>query len=308
MKTIPCYQTAPLSEIFQVIEGDAAIQGSQAWKLFRKEKIGASYAGTLANANPYQTCLQLWEEMLLGKDKPVNRAMQRGKDEEPKARDWFCKWQQRAFDPVVLQSVKWPFMIASLDGFIIENGEPIILEIKTPGLDNHLLALSGEVPEPYLWQIYFQMIVSGARKAWYVSWDGENGICIEVRRDDEKLAFLLEQAISFMDNFNERRPPKATERDKLILHDLALSERAEAYRRVSSEIEGKEKERELIRKELIDLAKTTHPRLQIGNLLQIQRVITKGRIKYDSIPVLKGIDLEGYRGDPIESYRIDLLT
>lgn len=41
-----------------------------------------------------------------------------------------------------------------------------------------------------------------------------------------------------------------------------------------------------------------------GNGVRVEKIVSKGRISYSKIPQLKEMDLEQYRGDSIESYRV----
>lgn len=300
--------TLPANSPCRIVIGPEGEQGTPEWLAFRKHKMGSSTAATIMGVDPWKTQLVLWEDMLLDKKTPVNRAMQRGKDEEPKARKWFNEWQQRAYEPVVLQMIDFPNIIASLDGYVVENGEFIGVEIKAPGLDDHLVALSGQVPEKYLWQIYHQMMVSGAKKWWYLSWDGEQGICIEVGLDLDKINLLFVETLNFMSLFETRTPPKTTERDRLLIQDSNMWRKAVAYICLDKEIREKLALKEEMRKEFIELAKTTHPRISIGDALSIQRVICKGTIDYSRIPQLQGVSLEEFRKEPIEQWRIDCLV
>jgi len=62
-----------------------------------------------------------------------------------------------------------------------------------------------------------------------------------------------------------------------------------------------EKKKDEIRKEMIGFSQGQNVK---GSMTKFTKVITSGRIKYDAIPELEGVDLEKYRGKSIESYRI----
>ena len=69
-----------------LVTGEASIQGSEAWKEFRRDKIGASDVPTILGENPWETPNEFWKRRMNSVDIPENAAMKRGKELESGAR------------------------------------------------------------------------------------------------------------------------------------------------------------------------------------------------------------------------------
>lgn len=81
-------------------------------------------------------------------------------------------------------------------------------------------------------------------------------------------------------------------------HWMELSER---YLSVKSQLAELEQLEEQYKKELIRLAEDKNCE---GAGLKLTKIVRKGNVKYKEIPELQDIDLEQYRSDPIETWRI----
>lgn len=276
-------------------------QRTQEWHNFRKGKLGSSAAAVVMEVSPWDTPLSLWESMQKGTEKKSTPAMQRGIDEEPIALQWFCGYMGRRFSPCVLQSINYPKIIASLDGFDFNSGEGV--EIKVPGMEDHLSAIEGIVPEKYKWQIQHQMFVSGAERWFYFSWWCASGVTIEVKRDNQAIERLVEAECGFLDKLEAGVPPCALARDWVVVTDVEACSLAQEYLDLDQNIKKQEKRKAQLKERIIDLVGLCHPRTTLG-FLSVQKVIRKGAIDYDAIEVLRTIDLEKYRKPCIESWRL----
>jgi len=287
---------------YRIIEGDEAIQGSEAWHQFRKGKIGASDAASIMGVSPWETRLEAWERIALGKSKPKTDAMDRGTRLEGKAREWINGVLQMECVPVVIQSVSHPDLIASLDGYIDVNGNVAILEIKCPGMSTHTEALKGKIPDHYYPQLQHQMDMVDVNEMWYISFDGNQGVILKCKRDEEYCKDLFFQELTFLASLINFRPPEATDKDWVRIVDPVLDVKAERYKELTRLADEVDIERDMLKKELIEEA--GHPRSRIGDL-SIQKVIRKGVLDYERIAKDSGIeDLERYRKLPIETWRI----
>lgn len=277
-------------------------QGSQEWLDFRKGKIGASMAPVIMGVSPFQTKLQLWEEIIFDTEKPKTMAMQRGTELEDKARQWVNKGLNREYKPVVLQSIHHPDFIASLDGYYEdEDGKPHLLEIKCPGQEAHLLALEGKIPDYYYPQLQHQMDLAAVDEILYMSFDGENGKFIFCERDEHYCTDLFAEELSFFASVLAFRPPEPSDRDEVVINSpIALIE-ADEYRTLSRLRDNIDQQMSDIKSRLIE--HTSHARSKIGSL-KIQKVIRKGCVDYSKIPELQKVDLDLYRKPHIESWRI----
>lgn len=276
-------------------------QGTQEWLDFRKTKITATDSAIIVGASHWKTRIQLYNEKIDLNVKPlyINDRMQRGLDLEPIARDLFCVRTGHDMQPRVIVK-EWA--MASLDG-INERNE--ILEIKCPGEKDHSIALSGKVPDHYYPQLQHQMYVCDSQKAFYFSFDGMDGVIVEVFRDDEYIEKMIIEEKKFYDCLINKTPPEPSEGDYIERNDQLWQQCASKWRSITSSIKELEKEEEELRKQLVFLSGESNTKGGGISLCQIQR---KGNVQYDKIPELKGLDLEIYRKPAINSWRITCNT
>jgi putative phage-type endonuclease len=109
-------------------------QGTDDWHQWRATGIGASDAPCIMGENPWNSRKQLFDEKLdkiLGfsnKRRPLNAAMARGVSLEPEARALYNEEKGSITTSICIQSMRYPWMLASLDGINIDNR--IAVEIK----------------------------------------------------------------------------------------------------------------------------------------------------------------------------------
>src|SRR5215469_10458611 len=159
-------------------------QGSDEWKAWRKTVITATDCPAILGSSLWTTPYVCWQRKLdLIEEQKCNAAMERGVQLEPEARSQFIKRYGINMIDVPVESSEFEFLGASLDG--LSDCEKYILEIKCGGTKLHEMAEKGEIPQYYRDQIQHQLLVTGAEKAFYYSYDGANGIMIEVTPDPE---------------------------------------------------------------------------------------------------------------------------
>lgn len=269
-------------------------QNSDAWTTWRGKGLGSSDAPVIMGVSPWKTPYQLWEEKTgLVKGFQGNFATQRGHEMEPKARAAFELEIGEEFPPVVAEHTNYPYIRASLDGFNSELNA--VLEIKCPGKEDHALAMSGKVPEKYWPQLQHQLLVTGASKVYYYSYDGEKGATVEVLPDLPYITTLLQAETAFWDLVQNKIAPEMTDKDAETITDAELVMLAEHYASYDEQI----KKLEIKMKELKDkiVEKCTHAKTKVGKLT-ITRSTRSGSIDYAKIPELKGVDTEQYRKEP----------
>ncbi len=271
-------------------------QGSPEWLQFRKTKVTATDACIIMGANHRKTKTQLYYEKISDDPpKPPTARMQRGKDLEPIARELFTlKTGIEAFPAVVVKD----WTMASLDG-ISQNNE--IVEIKCPGDADHSIALKGKVPDHYYPQLQHQMHVCGIDKMYYFSFDGMDGVTIEVLRNPLYVEKMLIEEIRFYNCLVNKTPPEPSEKDYIERNDSQWEQCAQRWRVVSSSLKDLEKEEEELRKQLIFLSGETNTK---GSGIFLSQVLRKGNVDYTKIPELKNVDLEKYRKGTINSWRL----
>lgn len=274
-------------------------QRSQAWRDFRRFRIGASEAASILNIDPYRSRLDLWNQKVYGLETPITPAMQKGIDLEPLALAWVNANipTDAPYVPVVAQHTEWDWMIASLDGW---NGVQLV-EIKCNGSGNHALAMQGTVPKAHMAQMQHQLLVTGSSLAWYVSFDGQEGVTIPVHRDNLFLGRLYIDEWAFYQSIINLQPPEPTEEDFVSMTDPALQEKASRLERLKAKMSEDEAEFNALKAEICD--KITHPRVRIAGL-KITKVVRPGAIDYSKVEQLRGLDLEPFRKNPVESWRI----
>jgi putative phage-type endonuclease len=276
-------------------------QGSQEWLSWRKTVITATDCSCIMGNNPWTTENKCWQRKLgLIPEQKSNEAMERGKRLEPEARAHFNERYGFDMNPEVVESSEFNFLGASLDG-ISESGYTI-LEIKCGGSKLHSMASKGEIPQYYLDQMQHQLLVTGASKCFYYSYDGTDGICIEVFPEPEFKEKFMPKAREFWRciAFNEPPPLQDSDYDDKN-HDLDLQEDLKAYEELAIAIKALEEKKDLRRKKIIercgDQSSICH-----GN--KIMKMTMRGRVDYEQIPEIKNLDLEKYRKKAIETWKI----
>lgn len=277
------------------------IQGSQEWLAFKEGKIGSSDAAAIIGSSSFEGRIEAWKRFLYGDPREVTFSMKRGTELEPVAREWINNKLGRNYQPTVLQNVNEPNLIASLDGFYIDDQEKCnILEIKCPGRKDHETALAGYIPEHYFPQLQHQMLVSGSDLVLYLSFYGGEGHLVPCHRDEEYIKELLAAEKSFLSSVALQEKPEPSKKDWMIISDVGINFKACEYQDLENKIKLLQDESEKIRKEIEkDLS---HDCCIIGSL-KARRIPRKGAIDYGKIEALKGINLDAYRKPSTEYWR-----
>lgn len=276
-------------------------QGSTEWLSWRKTVITATDCPAILGSSPWSTPYKCWQRKLgLVEDQKSNEAMERGKRLEPEARAHFVECLGITMIPAVVESTEFTFLGASLDG-ISECGK-YVLEIKCGGSNLHTQAAEGTIPQYYQHQIQHQILVTGAEKAYYYSYDGKDGVCIEVLPDPEFKEKFLPIARAFWKGVAFFEPPALQNSDYRDMNDsLDWKEYAKLYQEADASLKALEEKKDYLRKKLIELC---GDQSCTGNGLKVMKMIMKGRVAYDEIPAIKGIDLEQYRKGSTTTWKI----
>ena len=273
--------------------------GSKEHMDYRKGKIGSSIAPDIMGVG-YNTPLQRWNMELFGNETKVNSAMERGARLEPVVRDLVNERLGLSYQPVVVESLTDPMLIASLDGYYFENGEHYLLEIKCPNAERHALAVEGKVPEIYVPQLQHIMMVTGVNMMVYASYNGEDLAIVHVERDDDYIRKLYAAEMAFYKSMIDLKEPKPTDRDWAEINDPVALEKASRYLELSTSIKEAKEELEALESDLQGFF--SHPRNRVGEL-SASKIVRAGSIDYKSIPELRSVDLEEYRKPPISYWR-----
>lgn len=186
------------------------------WQEYRskQEGIGGSEIATILGINQYKSKFELWLEKTGQKerDKVDNQFVEWGNLLEPIIRDKFRK--ETGFKVMknnfVLQHDKLPFMIANIDGEVIDpsfSGKGV-LEIKTTSAHNKKDWDVG-CPIQYMAQVQWYMGVTGYEYAYIVVLIGGNDFrYFLIERNDYIIENMIKQASDFMYMVKNHIPPE----------------------------------------------------------------------------------------------------
>lgn len=172
-------------------------QGTYDWLALRSGRFTATDAETVkVHAKGIDTLAYEIAAFKLTGELPeiiTTYAMERGKMLEPKAR---AEYEQATGQEV--QQVGFcaldEFVGCSPDGLVGDDG---LIEIKCKTAPHHLFAVVNDWVDPkHLWQMQFQMLVTGRKWCDYVLYNDEfapNSLYIRtIKRDEDKIAQLQE--------------------------------------------------------------------------------------------------------------------
>lgn len=276
-------------------------QGTQEWLSWRKTVITATDCPAILGSSPWSTAYKCWQRKLgLIEEQKSNEAMERGKRLEPEARAQFIEQFGINITPMVVESTEFDFLGASLDG--ISDCNKYIVEIKCGGSNLHSMATHGIIPDYYLHQMQHQLLVTGAEKCFYYSFDGKSGVCIEVLPDPEFINKFMPKARAFWRGIAFFEAPPLQKGDLKDMHDnLHWSEYAKMYQETDASIKSLEDKKDYLRKKLIELCADQSC---TGNGVKVIKTIVRGRVDYDEIPEIKGKNLDRYRKDATTTWKI----
>lgn len=144
------------------------------WIAFREKGIGGSDAPAVMDASPWLTSKKLLLIKTGQQDyDPQTYVMRRGLQMEPVARAAYEEITGIPMPKDTKIKAGMPFIRGSYDG--LNKDERHGLEIKCPGRADHYLALTGEIPEKYIWQCVHLALLSGYQKFDYFSYNPSFG-------------------------------------------------------------------------------------------------------------------------------------
>jgi putative phage-type endonuclease len=182
------------------------------WLEERRKGIGGSDVAAILGLSPFKTAYQVYREKRREvADWQGNDLTDWGKRMEPAIRQWYSDKTGRSVrlpDKIIFHE-KYPFMLASLDGFTDDRR---IVEIKTarsgkswgePG--------TSEIPDYYAVQVHHYMIVTGFEVADIpVSIAGSSPELYEVPADKELHEMIIEAEAKFWERVIKGEPPEIT--------------------------------------------------------------------------------------------------
>lgn len=282
-------------------------QNTPEWLAWRKDKLGASDAGTIMGENPYCSPLKLWKQKLgIEPENFVSEAMKHGARTEKEARELFEKEMGKQFFPTCVESLINPFMIASLDG-LSQDGE--IVEIKCPhSAENFFdIRLHDGCPKKYYAQLQHQMYVCEKDYSYlYVFYKGDF-VLHTVDRDDDYIERLVQRERDFYESMLTGKPPEFSEKDYVYNDSDEWVLKANQLAHISGQIAKLEDMQKTLKDDLIHLANGKKTK---GFGVSVYKTSRKGSIdtvKLDKELAKSGKSTEDFRKKPTESWcvRVD---
>ena len=287
------------------------IQGGTAWKKWRELGIGASEAPIIMGVSKWRTPYQHWLERT-GQIAPsdTNFAQSMGHRREPIARRKYEEKTGLKFGPKIFER---GILKASLDGWNEELKAAI--EIKCPGIEDHLTAKAGTVPEHYYWQLAHQFLVTDPVYIDYISYyvakdvDENEGELVVVRMErPSNVALTLYEAAAacFWDLIETNTPPAMTERDYHPVTEESLKKLIQKYTAIQAESNVIEQRLKNAKDEIIEWVSGKGFEKVVCDNAKIYKVTRQGNIDYSKVKELGSVDLEKYRKPASSHYRIDV--
>lgn len=175
-------------------------QGSKEWLDWRLTHITASDVPCLFNKNPYKKVSQLFDEKLgIWQEKISDykqKLFDKGHHAEKLGREYLLHIGNPMF-PMVVESIEYPFLGASLDG--INEISKTIAEFKYMGaisLGNTLKCQT--IKTNHLIQIQAQLAVTGFEECLYFVMDGHQSGMISIKRNQDLIEEIIEKSDEFM--------------------------------------------------------------------------------------------------------------
>ena len=274
-------------------------QGSPEWLSYRSFRIGASDLPIIIGTSPYKTPFQLYQEKIGCADSVETPNMTFGKQQESLVRDMVNNLLGTDYFPIVFQHTDHHWAMCSLDGY--SSGNNGFIEIKCANAEDHEMASKGIVPEKYQAQIQWQFFVSGCSIGTYVSYHKGNIVHFHVKADLAYIADLKDKAEEFYIRVINLNPPPLTEDDYHVVDEPELVSLAEEFAAKKIAYEEMGRWIDATRATLIENMK--NDRNMCGSL-KLEKFTRKGSVNYHKIPELKSIDLDQYRSESVDYWKV----
>lgn len=229
-----------MSLAYEVIQLD---QGSDEWKLWRSEGVTATDAVVIAGESPYKTRWRLWAEKTgycSEVDLSGNPLVRRGHEREDKARQAAEARMNDFLIPVCVQSLRWPWVRASLDG-INSQGEPVELKNPSDRVWEDVKA-NGELSQPfrmYRIQVLHQMLALGSTRGWLMFHRNGDLQVFEIAADMAVMGKMLRDSVEFTRQVKDGEEPEKSEIEDWFIPKGEIAETwvslCEAYRSLDAQ-------------------------------------------------------------------------
>ncbi len=287
-------------EVLPPVQDLKFTQGTLEWLEMRKMYIGASDTPIILGLAKWKlkdgrtkTPYILWQEKLgLYHGDASSYATEYGHRMEAEARSAYEAMTGEFVSAEIVFHKHIPFMMASLDGLTID--KDLAVEIKNINAADHELARQGIVPPIYYAQVQHQLMCLGHERMHYFSYHKGEGIVVEVKKDPEYQAMITEKLLEFwqcIENFSSPAMADEDHVEKGEQWDLLADE----LFKLKALIKNYELQKEFLEESLKEISENTSC---ISKNYRYTKAVQKGRVDYDLIPELKGVDLDKYRKAP----------
>lgn len=175
------------------------------------------------------------------------------------------------------------------------------VEIKNVCFEDHSMAKNGKIPEKYYPQVQHQLACLGFNMLHYFSYREGDFALVEVERNQSYIDSLYQSEGAFWDLVLNLEAPALTDKDYVVMEDQEWDHLAKEWANISERISILEKQEKEYRAALIAKAGGQNAK---GSGICLTKILRKGTVDYKRVPELIGIDLEKYRKEPSESWRL----
>lgn len=288
------------------------IQGSEAWKEYRRGKINASEIAAIMGQDPWRTAMDIYLLKVDNIEKEPTEAMKRGTALEPYARRAYEEYTGLSVDPTVICHPQHDWLSASLDGITFDGKH--IVEIKCPGHSSFQKIKDQGIPKHYWIQVQAQLFCSGAKEAHFFVFSCSDDLkaCdffMEVVKPDELFhGELLEVCHEFwFENVLKKIPPEDTGLAKSKCYEkiddpeyFSIEERLNSIKEVKKRVLDEE---EFLTSELKRIA---DGREVMGKYTRVCNVTRKGSID-EKLMKDKGLNPDEYRKASVTSQTVMMI-
>lgn len=190
-------------------------QGSDEWKSWRREGVTATDSVVLSGISPYKTLWRLWAEKTgycSEVDLSGNPLVRRGHEKEDIVRQAVEARMGDFLIPVCVQSTRWPWIRASLDG-LNSAGEPTELKYPSKKIWDEVQN-EGEQSLAYRMyriQVLHQMLALRANRGWLCFYQDGQVMIFEIEADMDTMVLLLRESVDFQRKVLEGEEPEKNE-------------------------------------------------------------------------------------------------
>lgn len=207
------------------IIADTREMSRQEWMNVRIKSIGGSEVAAVCGVSRWKSPLQIWCEKVgvVKQNSEPTEAMKWGIILEPVIRKEFAKRSGLKIEEAhcIFSHYQYSYITANIDGYVrCPDGSYAVLEIKTSN------AFSAEdwndgCPVEYFLQVQYYLGILGLKKAFLVVLiGGVDFRQMEIERDDSIVKFIFGQVHKFWKYVEEKKPPKSTSQDNILLSKI----------------------------------------------------------------------------------------